>query len=93
MASILCNLTFAGCWLLSSTTFAADWPEWRGAGRAGVWNETGIIERFPSDGLKFRWRVPVHGGFAGPAVANGRVFVTDFTAQQFPGGTERLLCL
>ena len=25
---------------------AADWPEWRGTGRQGIWPETGIIERF-----------------------------------------------
>src|SRR5439155_472520 len=23
---------------------AEDWPEWRGKGRAGVWNETGILD-------------------------------------------------
>src|SRR5206468_2159552 len=27
---------------------AEDWPEWRGKGRAGVWNETGIADTFPA---------------------------------------------
>ena len=31
---------------------AEDWPEFRGRGRQGVWNETGILERFPAAGLK-----------------------------------------
>lgn len=75
------------------TLGAADWPEWRGTGRDGVWRETGIVEKFSAGGLKFRWRAPVGGGYAGPAVAAGRVFVTDFTPAQFPAGTERLLCL
>src|SRR5262245_4529262 len=26
---------------------AEDWPEWRGQGRAGVWNEPGIVAELP----------------------------------------------
>ena len=75
---------------------AEDWPEWRGEGRRGVWSETGILEKFPEDGLEFKWRTPIRSGYAGPAVADGRVFVLDY--QQKPGtqtmeGTERVLCL
>jgi len=55
---------------------ADDWPEWRGRGRLGVWNETGILDEFPKDGLALEWRTPIHAGFAGPAVTGGRVFVT-----------------
>ena len=68
--------------------FAEDWPEWRGRGRTGVWRETDILERFPAQGLRVRWRFPVRGGYAGPAVAGGRVFVTDYA-----DGVERLLAL
>jgi hypothetical protein len=56
----------------------ADWPEWRGRGRLGVWTESGILDRFPAQGLHLVWRTPVHGGYAGPAVAAGRVFVADW---------------
>jgi outer membrane protein assembly factor BamB len=87
-----CSLLFLFC-LPFTATFAADWPEWRGAGRGGEWQEEGILEVFPKEGLKFRWRAPVGGGYAGPAVAEGRVFLTDFTPSQFPGGTERAFCL
>ncbi len=72
---------------------ADDWPEWRGAGRAGVWKETGILETFPREGLKFKWRTPIKGGYDGPAVSQGRVFVTDFSRAQGPAGTERAVCL
>ena len=35
-------------WLVtSSVAVAADWPEWRGKGRLGVWREDGILQRFP----------------------------------------------
>jgi len=42
-----------------------------------VWRETGILEEFPADGPKVRWRTPIGAGYTGPAVANGRVYVMD----------------
>jgi outer membrane protein assembly factor BamB len=72
---------------------ADDWPEWRGEGRRGIWRETGILDKFPAEGLKSVWRVPIGRGYSGPAVANGRVFVTDFTSKQGPRGTERAIAL
>jgi outer membrane protein assembly factor BamB len=76
-----------------STTSADDWPEFRGKGRLGVWNETGLLETFPSTGLKIRWRTPVKAGYAGPAIANGRVFVTDWEPTQGMRGIERAMAL
>jgi outer membrane protein assembly factor BamB len=83
---------------------AADWPQWMGPQRDDVWAETGIMERFPEGGLRFLWRKPVSGGFAGPAVANGKVYVTDYvrssgdakpapTRRNNLKGKERVLCL
>lgn len=72
---------------------AEDWPEWRGKGRAGIWTESGILDKFPEKGLTPVWRIPLHGGFAGPAVAAGRVFVTDFKRSSVKKGMERALCL
>lgn len=79
--------------LVAITLSADDWPEFRGKGRLGVWTETGILEEFPEEGLDVRWRTPIHHGFAGPAVADGRVFVTDFERARGLDGTERILCL
>lgn len=73
--------------------FADDWPEWRGKGRLGVWNESGILGEFPKSGLAIEWRTRLGGGYAGPAVADGRVFVTDFTRALNTKGSERILCL
>jgi outer membrane protein assembly factor BamB len=72
---------------------AEDWPEWRGAGRKGIWNETGIVDRFASATLTPKWRTPIGGGFAGPAVAGGRIYVTDFIATGGNKGFERAHCL
>ena len=89
-------LVLAGVAWGAQSLAADDWPQWRGAGRLAVWHETGIIEGFPDDGLKVTWRTPVRSGFAGPAVADGRVFVLDW--QEDPesrtlDGTERLVAL
>ena len=75
---------------------AEDWPQWRGAGRLGVWHEEGIVDRFPDSGLHVAWRTPLGSGYAGPAVAGGRVFVLDW--RQDPDsrtldGTERVVAL
>ena len=61
----------------SGRVHAEDWPQWRGAGRLGQWNETGIMEKFPETGLEVRWRTEIREGYAGPAIADGRVFVVD----------------
>ncbi|NLS93376.1 MAG: PQQ-binding-like beta-propeller repeat protein [Planctomycetaceae bacterium] len=82
-----------------------DWPQWRGPSRDGVWRESGIVDKLPAEPA-YRWRVPIGGGFAGPAVAGGRVFVADRivgksqaepvnqwnVADPVEGG-ERVLCL
>ena len=72
---------------------AEDWPEWRGRSRAGVWNESGVIDTFPSGGLTAGWRTPIHAGYAGPAVAGGRVFVTDSRRIKANQAIERAVAL
>src|SRR5436309_1218862 len=90
--------------LLNGIAVADDWPQWLGPGRDDVWKETGIVEKFPAGGPKILWRVPISGGYSGPAVAGGKVFVTDYVrasgnAANDPGartdltGKERVHCL
>lgn len=78
---------------MTLTGSAEDWPEWRGKGRVGVWNETGILDTFPPAGLRIQWRTPIHRGFAGPAVANGRVYIADFVPSERLKGAERVVAL
>src|SRR5438270_11312964 len=61
----------------ASSARADDWPQWLGPQRDGVWRETGILEKFPASGPVYRWRTPIGAGYAGPAVAGDRVYVTD----------------
>ncbi|QVL29830.1 PQQ-binding-like beta-propeller repeat protein [Telmatocola sphagniphila] len=89
--------------LLGSNARADDWPQWMGPQRDNIWREKGILEKFPKEGPNVLWRAEVGGGYAGPAVAEGKVFVTDFItkdnvkvdnfARKPNDGTERVLCL
>jgi outer membrane protein assembly factor BamB len=85
---------------------ADDWPQWLGPRRDGVWRESGIVDKLPEGGPKVRWRAPIGGGYAGPAVANGKVLVADrmlakdankpkhdFDRATAVAGTERIVCL
>jgi outer membrane protein assembly factor BamB len=75
---------------------ADDWPQWLGPRRDGVWREDGILDKFPPGGPTVRWRTPLGGGYAGPAVAGGRVYVTDRvlpSGAKNVAGQERVLCL
>ena len=73
---------------------AEDWPEYRGKGRRGVWQETGIVGALPAEGLKVRWRTPVDAGWSSPVISDGRVFLSDFTrAEHSTDVVERALCL
>ena len=68
----------------------ADWPQWRGPNRDGVWSETGIIDRFSEGQLKPVWRSPVASGYTGPTVAEGRIYVMDRSTD--PKQVERIQC-
>ena len=55
-----------GLYLVTQESMATDWPQFRGPNRDGIWNETGILESFPKEGVKIRWRHPVvPGGIRG----------------------------
>lgn len=96
-------LPFVHLSFLIATLPASDWPQWMGPQRDGVWLERGLCESFASGGPPVLWEAKCGGGYAGPAVADGRVFLPDrlpaepgapgpADSQAIPG-TERLLCL
>ncbi len=69
-------------WGFAGVAGADDWPAWMGADRDGVYRETGIIDSIPPEGLPVKWRMPVSAGYAGPAVADGRVIVFDYVKSE-----------
>ncbi len=84
---------------LVSITFgaiASDWPEFRGGPeRSGIWNEPGLPPTLPKNGPAVLWKQTLGSGYAGPAVADGRVFIMDRLNPSATNAadTERLLCL
>lgn len=91
--------------LLATAIHADDWPQWLGPQSDSVWRESGIIDSFPPGGPPVLWRVKIGGGYTGPAVADGKVYLMDRQVADkasIPGnafarglipGTERVLCL
>ena len=73
------------------TLRADDWPQWRGPHRDGIWREAGVVDGIPESGLPVRWRARILNGWSGPAVAMGRVFVTDHNYKSHPE-VERVQC-
>jgi outer membrane protein assembly factor BamB len=88
---------------LAAPAVADQWPQWMGPKRDNIWREEGIIKEFPEGGPKILWRTPVAGGYAGPAVVDGSVYVMDYVTsddvkianfeRKPSSGTERILCL
>ena len=56
---------------------ADDWPQWLGPKRDAEWREGGIVDQLGEAGPRLRWKSTIGGGYSGPAVARGRVFVMD----------------
>jgi outer membrane protein assembly factor BamB len=98
-AVLICLLGF------TSPVVADDWPQWLGPNRDSVWRESGITEKFPTNGPPILWRTTIGAGYSGPSVSNRRVYVTDRQlaenannpadpfARGIIKGTERVLCL
>jgi len=80
-----------GIAFVAPPALASDWPQFRGPNRDGTWQETGILESFPKQGIKVQWRQPVGGGWASPVVVQGKVFVFDVELIK-PTARERLHC-
>jgi outer membrane protein assembly factor BamB len=89
--------------LTAAVARADDWPQWLGPQRDGVWRENGLLAKFPEKGPKVLWRAKVAAGYSGPAVAKGKVYVTDFFTEGNTNvdnpmavsdlkGKERVLC-
>lgn len=79
-----------------------DWPQWMGPGRDNVWRESGVVETLPAQ-PRYLWRTPIAGGYSGPSIAAGKVYVSDYVTKDDvktdnfkrneSTGVERILCL
>jgi len=69
---------FGASALLPAAPAAADWPQFRGPQRDNISRETGLSRKWAAAGPKVLWSVPVAQGYAGAAIAGGRVFHHDY---------------
>ncbi|MEQ8848390.1 PQQ-binding-like beta-propeller repeat protein [Botrimarina sp.] len=88
----------------AAPAIADDWPEWRGSNRDAIWREAGMPKEAPSGDVQPTWSTPANLGYAGPAVADGKVYLFEYERSEGsitdnPGardnleGVERLRCL
>ena len=61
--------------LLIPVLLAADWPGYLGPTRDGQSAETQLNWDWPKEGPPAAWKIPVGAGFAGVAVADGKLFL------------------
>jgi outer membrane protein assembly factor BamB len=64
--------------LLDSTVFIAqNLVQWRGANRSGIYNETGLLKEWPSEGPKLNWSIDGLGqGFSSVTAVEKNIFTT-----------------
>lgn len=61
--------------IVTAPVSADDWPQYLGPTRSGVYTGKPIADRWPADGPRTVWRASVGAGFAGPVVAQGKLYI------------------
>ena len=61
--------------IASSSIVAADWPQFLGPGRNGIYAGPPLADSWPANGPRVVWKRQVGAGFAGPAVTGTRVIL------------------
>lgn len=56
---------------------AADWPQYAGIHRDNISSETGLADEWGSSGPKVLWETEVADGYSGPAIVDGKAYLTD----------------
>ncbi|HEX8029414.1 MAG TPA: hypothetical protein VF491_13165, partial [Vicinamibacterales bacterium] len=68
---LLCAVALA--LVVQAASAAQDWPQILGPGRNGIYTGAPIVPSFPRAGPPRLWQRDIGAGFAGPAVAAGRL--------------------
>jgi outer membrane protein assembly factor BamB len=79
LASIVVSCVISA---VSAQAATADWPQWRGPNRDGKSPATGLLKEWASGGPRLVWKAKgVGGGYGGPAVASGRIYLGGYVGQ------------
>ncbi|OYP36402.1 PQQ-binding-like beta-propeller repeat protein [Rhodopirellula sp. MGV] len=89
--------------LTPAGTSSAEWPGWMGPNRDNRPSDLKLPADFTAKAPEVVWKTPTAGGYSGPAVAGGRVYLTDYESNQDSTvanferakltGRERVRCL
>jgi len=61
--------------IMTGSSLAVDWPQWRGQNRDGKSTDTGLLKEWPNDGPPLAWKIDkLGGGYSAPSIAAGRIF-------------------
>lgn len=53
--------------------FAENWPQFLGANRNGISSETGLLEKFATNGPPLAWQKEIGTGYSAPSVRDGKL--------------------
>ncbi len=73
----------SGLILLAGSSVAQSFSEWRGPGRTGVYQETGLLKEWPEEGPEMIWyndRIPA--GFSSVSIANNTIYLTGIVEKE-----------
>ena len=60
---------------ITLTSFAGDWPQWRGPNRDGVSTEKGLLDKWPEGGPKLVWKAEgIGSGFSSVSIRDGLIY-------------------
>ncbi len=57
---------------LANAVHAADWPQFLGPTRNGISIETGLLQKFPTNGPSVLWEKEIGTGYSAPSVRSGK---------------------
>ncbi len=60
---------------LATPVLAGDWPEFLGLDRNGISSETGLLEKFPTNGPALLWEKEIGAGYGAPSVRGERLLL------------------
>lgn len=64
-----------GVCFFALTTAAEDWPQFLGPHRNSVSAETGLVEKFPANGLPLIWEKEIGTGYCAPSIRDSKLFL------------------
>lgn len=73
---IVCSTLALSVFLLGSTAFAADWPQWRGPQRDGVVRGEKPLDKLPAEPKKL-WELPTGFGHSAVVISGNRFVYID----------------